>query len=275
MYLSDSGPSLGENPYWVFISFLYAWVATEIADRFSGGSYGWQEYKKYIPVYSHLTLAALVVGTSWLGLTRALSALQNCVNPRWGIIAPVWLLLIIDFSILGVYFAFVRVVNKARSSGSGQKEDAFSTHASFWMLIVLSLYCVWDGMVYFLFPKWPGPWHYACTQQDVSFCARSWMSVLCLALALLVFLALRHTRSDCPFWVLPTADVSLIFFLLFYRALKQLAGDERRDALSQVGQLVCPFLTGNRIIWCARGFFGVFFVLALVASISGRTPNNK
>jgi len=274
MYMLDSGPLLGENPYWVFISFLYAGVATEIAGCFSGGSYGWQEYRKYIPIYSHLTLAAFVVGTSWLGLTRALAALQDCVNPRWGIIAPVWLLLIVDFSILGVYFAFVRVVNKARSSGSGQKEDAFSTHASFWMLIVLSLYCVWDGMVYFLFPKWPGPWHSACTKGG-SFCARSWMSVFCLALALLVFLALRHIRSDCPFWVLPTADVSLIFFLLFYRALKQLAGDQPREVLSQMVQLVCPFLTGNGTIWCARAFFGVFFLLALVASISGRTRNNE
>lgn len=112
--------SLPENPYWVFISSLYAWIAANIAERFSKISSDWSEYQLrkprwwHIPVYSHLFLAAFVVGTSWLGWTHAF--VKKDVTVFEDAIVSSSLLLIIDFWIVGTYFSFVAVVNKARLS---------------------------------------------------------------------------------------------------------------------------------------------------------------
>jgi hypothetical protein len=223
MNLLQTGSSVGENAYWVFMSFLYAWIAADIAEKFAKVSENWSDLKKreaIVPIYSHLVLAAFVVGTSWLGLTRALKNPKEVCAPEWGIIAPISLLLIIDFWILAAYFSYVQVIHEARLRGSSCESENSSNQSSYWICYFLVLYCFWDFFVYYLFPHWPGPWRPACSSQS-SLCARAWMSFLCAGLAYVSLRVLNHVRTDFPVCVL--SDGSLIALLVFYRALKQLS----------------------------------------------------
>jgi hypothetical protein len=148
----------------VFVSFLYAWIAADIAKRFSDLSSHWSEYTKckprgsLAPVVSHLFLAAFVVATSWLGWTLAFvhgDVTAVDIKNLGGVIAPSSLLLIVDFWILGTYFAFVRVVHRARRSG--KYEGAWSSssgHAAYWVVFIQLAYLLWDFFVYFLIPYW-------------------------------------------------------------------------------------------------------------------------
>jgi hypothetical protein len=218
MYLQESNSSLGENPYVLFVSFLYAWIAADIAGRFSNVSSRWSEYKRlkprwwYVPIWSHLTLAGFVVGTSWLGWTNAF---KHDVSAPGEVIAPSSLLLIVDFWILAAYFAFVAVVNEARLSDKIQ-ESSRSGQAAYWLALILLAYVLWDVLSYRVLPRWTG------RGDGGHFWARSWMSVFCSVLAIASFFVLRRVRPHRPFLTL-AADVSLIALVLLYRALKQLA----------------------------------------------------
>lgn len=46
MRLNEATRSLGETPYWVFVSFLYAFIAADIAQRFSKLSSHWSELEE-------------------------------------------------------------------------------------------------------------------------------------------------------------------------------------------------------------------------------------
>jgi hypothetical protein len=261
MYLNEHSPSLGENPYWVFISFLYAWVAANIAERFSHVSEHWAEYKQrawgYVPVWSHLTLAGFVVGTSWLGWTHAFVAPDVIVPDQ--VIAPSSLLLIVDFWILGTYFAFVAVVNEARRPSRDHTLDSpHSARPAYWLALILFAYVLWDFLTYLLVPRWTG-------RGDAShFWRHSWMSIFCAFLAFAFLFSLRRFRMDRPFWLLGT-DLSLISLVLFYRALKQVASPSI-SVLLQIKNLTCHPLGSwlNGLTW---GCFLAFVCLWLLAGV--------
>jgi hypothetical protein len=58
--------SLGDNAYWVFISFLYASIATDIAKGFYKVICDDLERERQWRLGSHLVLASFVLGTSWI-----------------------------------------------------------------------------------------------------------------------------------------------------------------------------------------------------------------
>jgi hypothetical protein len=259
-YAPDSGPlSLGENPYWVFISFLYAWIAADIAQRFARVSRNWVDLNKRNAVpttYSHLVLAAVVVGTSWLGWTSAFlkdgSPLCD-IETIAKVIGPTSLLLIVDFWILAIYFVFTEVVNCARASdGSGESKPAWSPHsenAAFWLLMMFVAYIFWDLLVYLALPEW-------ISHDGASVCQfwrYSWPTFLCAALAAGSIPMVQRVRSDRRHWLLAT-DASLIALVLFYRGLKQL------------------FVMGQRpmIVWVFTSIWLLAFLFLLIlAGITG------
>lgn len=209
---------LAESPYWVFIGFLYACIAADIAGRFAKVSYRWSTYEQFlrehwwIPVYSHLILASFVLGTSWMAWSRAF-AIGEVTSPD-KVISAEALLVIVDFAILVMYFSLVVVVGNERKSKSEHPELSRPArkHSSYWIAWILSAYVVWDFFAYFLIPR---------SQCSVScFWTRSWMSMLCAALGWLAFLWLNPVRSDRPGWML-AGDASMLALILFYRALKQ------------------------------------------------------
>lgn len=150
MRLNEATRSLGETPYWVFVSFLYAFIAADIAQRFSKLSSHWSELEEkseyawgglhfwYVPVYSHLILLSFVVGTSWLGWSQFVLDHLEMFELRLGVLTSCSLLLIVDFAILTLYSSFASVLNEARLSGkyTGLWSE-YSGHAGYWVCVIL------------------------------------------------------------------------------------------------------------------------------------------
>lgn len=260
---------LGENPYWVFVSFLYAWVAADIAQRFSYLSLHWSEVPRirpesywHVTIWMHLVLAAFLIATSWLGWTLTFTKGDVTgldINKLDGVIAPSSLLLIVDFWLLGTYFAFVSDVNEARLSGSHIGTwSPCSGLAAYWISWILFVYLVWDFLAYFLIPLWD--------TKETKFWVKSWMSFPCLLFAVGAFFMLRDIRPDRPLWIF-AGDWSLIALILSYRGLKQ----QTVNKASEIKKLIKTLLSlkGNWELWVPRGAFFVFLALATLACLYG------
>jgi hypothetical protein len=230
MYLQACKTPLGENPYWVFVSFLYAWIAADIAERFAeissikagtGEKAPPQRVHWQRPIWSHLVLAGFIVGTSWIGWTKAVC--RGDVPTSEGVIEYTSLLLIVDFAILATYFSFTRVIYEARLS---DKLKARPEQAALWLSSILILYVAWDFVVYWVIP-WNTGGQAFCAYAS-QFWASSWMSVLCAGVAISAFFLFKYrVPADCPLNLLAT-DVSLLALVLSYRTLKQLAAGPDR-----------------------------------------------
>jgi hypothetical protein len=260
MYIEAKYSVLGENPYWVFISFLYAWIVADIAERLSHISSQWFDYKArgpewwYVPVYSHLLVAAFVVGTSWLGWTEAF---LNGDLAVLGEVLALSLLLIVDFWILATYFGFVATPNKARlSDPSAASEFPSSRLPAYWIVWIVTAYLGWDVLTYRVLPRWTR------FGDGTHFWAHSWMTVFCLVLAVAAFWALKRVPASRPFWIV-AGDLSLIALILFYRGLKQLASPSQ-GPIAQIENLAWkPFGTWLKgFTWSS--FLGFIFLLSLV-----------
>lgn len=266
--------SLGDNPYWVFISFLFAWVVANIGERLSNINSHWKEHRPrvrkrwYLPVYSHLTLAAFVVATSWLGWTESFT--YKCGNvviissdPRFArVISPLSLLLIVDFWILALYFAFVGAVNGARLADKPTYFTPASDHAAYWLFWIFVGYIVWDFLVYNLLPRMTGD------GDADQFWARSWMSILCAVLALGAFFWLRRVLPSSRYAIL-VSDLALIALVLVYRGLKQFATASQNPITQIEGLGVHPFRS------VTAGFTSVCLILFVTFSLLYKLAFNR
>src|SRR5947209_15562541 len=98
--------SLGDNAVWLFISFLYAWLAVEIAQGFPELLELRNEKRRRVA--SYLCLGALLVGTSWIAWTLAFVSGDRPAPTE--VISLRTLMVIIDFAIVTLYFSFIRFV---------------------------------------------------------------------------------------------------------------------------------------------------------------------
>jgi len=194
---------LGEDIRWVFISFLYAGVATEIAVKLSTLIRNWRKTgQQRWPTLSHLILAGVVVGTSWLGWSLALR--HGSYPPVTEIFGRPTLLVIVDFGLLVIYHCLVSGVNVDVEP----QNDA--EHTSYWIMVVLIGYVGWDFVTYFVIPS-----------PETRFWTCSWMSVVCAIFAMGAFSVLRQISSIHP-WAGFAADISLLALFLLYRVMKEL-----------------------------------------------------
>jgi hypothetical protein len=263
----ESATPLGDKPYWVFVSFLYAWIASDIADRFSkisaqqsvnrnGKSTTW-----YVPVYSHLALVAFTVGTSWLGWTLVWLG-RPSIDVK-SVVAPLSLLLIVDFWILGAYFAFTSVVNQLRLADRPPLWGSPpGRHAAFWVWMIFLAYVVWDFLFYCLLPWWR-PLDFA---QGRSFWLHSWMTVLCMTVAFMAYRMLREVAADSP-WAVLAADGALLFLILFYRSLKELSRNDKNGIplTDQLARFKHPFGSG------LTGLASIFLICFAICITLART----
>ena len=132
---------IGEDIRWVFISFLFALVISEIAAKCGRLLLSWKEAGRgAFPTFSHLILAAVVVATSWLGWSLAI---------KHGFYTPIeetmfeasTMSLILDLMLLTLYYALVfgiRVPNAAEPQVTSPR------HISFWTMVIFIGYLVWD-----------------------------------------------------------------------------------------------------------------------------------
>jgi hypothetical protein len=229
----DTG--IGEDLRWLFISFLFATVTSEIASKFSGLLREWRKLGPgKFPALSHAVLAAVVVITSWIGWS--LETMHHSYPHVTEVFGRPTLLLIVDFGLLTFYYALVKGIDVEACKGNARDP-------SLWSMLILAAYLLWDFLngVVMNYPA-------------IHFGLRDYVSVIGMLMAGFAFLCFKNISAERPRLVF-VANVSLIFLFLSYRAMKQYATAvvaERRHLLGCVGLLLVFVLTmfiaafGNR-----------------------------
>jgi hypothetical protein len=215
--------TLGDNAYWVFISFLYASIATDIAKGFYRVICDDLERERQWLLGSHLVLASFVLGTSWIAWTLAFQ--MRYIFPPKRVISWEALLVIIDFVILVIYFNFVAIVSQQRESASYRDfPKPYHKHASYWVGVILLMYVMWDIFADVLIPRFGDSFIATASRPETYFWRHSWMSAFCACLAWLAFFRLKRIRLVHK-WRVIAGDAALVSLILFFRALKQMSLD--------------------------------------------------
>ena len=236
--------AIGEDIRWVFVSFLYTVVASDIASKISRVFCNWEKMAIIRrTALSHLALAAVVVITSWLGWS--LGTASGSYARVTEVISRPTLLLLMDFILLVLYY----VLESGIEVEGIKPQDA--AHVSLWCMVIMFGYVVWNIIIRFVGSS-PG----------VSFFGQISVSFGCAMLSSVAFYLFKRMKSAPPCSVL-AADVALISLFLLFRAMKQ---DEFLHTRwePQAKELTPPL---DATILFARIMFFVFIVATILASL--------
>jgi hypothetical protein len=168
------------------------------------------DWLHFLPAYSHLLLATIVIGASWVGWT--LSPSPGARQDVHGVLQLEFLVLLLDVLLVIVYFILVKSVDF-----TGEAE--IQLHASaqpetFWILVIFCMYLVWDVLTKIVLYFSQGirePWFR-------TYGVRMIPTIVCLFLAWLTKPVLEV--ADPPHVL--AADFALLSLVLLFRALKDL-----------------------------------------------------
>jgi len=164
----------------------------------------------FLPAYSHLVLATVMIAASWVGWT--LSPSPGARQDVSGVLQPEFLVLLVDVILVIVYFIFVRAVDL---TGEGTvRLNASAAPEALWIFVIFWLYLLWDFLtkvVLYLKKGREERWFR-------KYGARILPTVTCLVLA---WVTKRLIQTADPAHV-PTADLALLALVLFFRASKEL-----------------------------------------------------
>lgn len=188
----------------------------------------------FLPAYSHLLLATVVIAASWVGWT--LSPAPGARRDVRSIFKRDFLVLLVDVFLVVVYFILVKTVDF-----TGEKDiqlDASARPETLWILVIFGTYCVWDVLTKVLDylemrrlrrgrkpRKVDAPQADAPRDDSLSF--KEWFKRYGIRMfpTIICFVALIFTkplfdRADAPHVL--TADLALLSLVLLFRALKGL-----------------------------------------------------
>lgn len=165
-----------------------------------------KHYLHFLPAYTHLLVATVMIATSWVGwsLSRSPGArIDVTAIFQWE-----FFVLLLDVALVITYFILVRTVDFGKES----RIDPPSTLASCFLAIFI-LYFVWDVItkICIYLRKKQGSWFRV-------YGVRMIPTVLCLLLVALIKYA--TVNADPPHYL--TADVAFLAVVLLFRALKDL-----------------------------------------------------
>ena len=174
----------------------------------------------FLPAYTHLFLATVVVATSWVGWS--LSAAPGARRDVQGVFQGEFFVLLLDVFLVIVYFILVRTIDFGKEATPPRIEPASTV--AYLILVIFSLYLVWDILTKVIISwrdregsKKKFPEHFD----------RSWRrlvglrmlpTAVCCTLAWLVWRLVQ--TADRPHYL--TADFSLFWLVVLFRALKEL-----------------------------------------------------
>ena len=164
----------------------------------------------FLPAYSHLLLATVVIAASWVGWTRSPS--PGARQDVSAVLQLEFLVLLLDVFLVVVYFILVKSVD---FTGEGDIQlNASARPETFWILVIFCLYFVWDVLtkiVLYLAQGLKEPWFR-------NYGVRMIPTVVCIALA---WMTKPFLEGADPPHVL-TADLALLSLVLLFRAMKDL-----------------------------------------------------
>jgi hypothetical protein len=174
----------------------------------------------YLPAYSHLLVATVMIATSWVGwsLSRAPGARLDVT----GIFQWEFVILLLDVSMVITYFILVRAFEFEKTNDVPRIDPPSSM--AFWIAVIFGLYIVWDFVTkVFIRPK----------KTDATWFeqyGRMLPTVGCLIFAVGSRYLLRS--ADMPHYL--TADLALLSLVLLFRALKDLVSAVTKKPRDQV-----------------------------------------
>jgi hypothetical protein len=223
-----------------FVGMMFALAIGEVAVQASvlvrAGS-----WMHFLPAYSHLFLAAIVIAASWVGWTLSPSpgARQDVRN----VFQFSFVVLLLDVFLVVVYFILAKTVDIA---GEGTtKLNASARPETFWILVIFGAYFVWDVItkivIYLLEHRGEG-W-------ARKYGSRMVPTVICFVMLWVAKPVLE--RADAPHVL--SADLALLSLVLLFRALKgvaQLATEPRAaKAWPLFWTLLCLLGFGIGTLW--------------------------
>ena|SRR5271157_6652220 len=143
---SDSDPKLRHEFVGMMFAVTIGEVGLQTASLIKAG-----HYLHYLPAYSHLILATVLIAASWVGWTRSPS--PGARQDVGAIFSAEFLILLVDVALVILYFILVQAVDFSEGPGPSR---ASAAPEAFWLLWIFSLYLVWDVLTKIVVP-WP-PW---------------------------------------------------------------------------------------------------------------------
>jgi hypothetical protein len=171
-----------------------------------------KHYLHFLPYYSHLILATIVITSSWVGwtLSQAPGARRDVTGVfTWGFVT-----LLLDVFLVVTYFIIVRTIEVGKGKESS-RIDSPETVASL-ILAMFSLYLVWDLITKILAYQSArdGKWIRNCGLRMIP-------TFVCVVLALVIRRQLKGI--DLVHYI--NADVALLALALLFRSLKDVISD--------------------------------------------------
>lgn len=201
-----------------FVELLFALATAEVAVQFGLLASAHQTLTKAPTAYSHLILALILIATSWVGWSRS-KAPGNRL-PLEHVFSLAFVVLMLDVALVVFYFIIARGVEvPTPSKTGGLLVTPSAEQETFWVMMIFVVYVIWDFVTKALaidiearprlnfWARLKGP-----------FWKRGWISLLCTAIALAVWILFRGVTTVVA--VLAT-DLGLVTLDLFFRALKQ------------------------------------------------------
>jgi len=202
---------------WTFVEMLFALavsqVAINVADLISLGN-PWQNK---LPAFAHLTVAFVLIATSWLGWRRSHSP-GMVESPKY-VFSWRFLALIGDVLLVVVYFIIVRAVEIEQKGGESKLAAVVSAQPeSIWIWVVFGVYALWDlatdvfprGYI----PRAPGRLWTGLKAAFVSMFA----SVICLVFV--GFIVFSFATTTAGWREVLFLDGALLCVILLFRELK-------------------------------------------------------
>jgi len=160
------------------------------------------DWVHFLPAYSHLFLATVVIASSWVGWT--LSQSRGGQRDVDSIFQREFIELLLDVALVILYFILVKQVDFVEE-GDKICSNVSAKPEAFWILSIFCVYVAWDFV-----SKWP-----LNKKEEV---VRMVPTILCTVAA---YFTKGLVQDANPPHVL-TADFALLTLVLLFRALKEL-----------------------------------------------------
>jgi hypothetical protein len=265
---NPSRPVEADDPLrYAFVEMLFALAVSQVAIHVADLTTVANPWVDRLPAVSHLCLALGVIAASWVGWRQSQS--PGMKQQIQSIFSRRFLALLLDVLLVICYFVLVRGVELLQKDGVAVLTQASAVPEAFWLVVVFSIYVVWDWLADVFSPQclnatgfWKRSWQglrvaIVCSAAS-SICALLGLSVFYLA-------GIANGSLATVFFDGALLSVVLLFRVLkiFEKPLAQLfdvagcaAFTSPRASTGKEKSLVLLFLmTYGALLWAAQLFF--------------------
>jgi hypothetical protein len=194
-----------------FVGMMFAVTIGEVGLQVASLVHA-KHYAHFLPFYSHLILATIVITSSWVGWS--LSQAPGNRRDVSGIFTSGFCTLLLDVSLVITYFIMVRTIDVGKLP---EQPRIDTPEKEAWLIVLMfALYFLWDVVTkIFAYDKSrDGTWGRNCGLRMVPTC-------VCLILAIVV----RLQVAGCQLDHYVNADIALLALALAFRAFKDVVSE--------------------------------------------------